>query len=254
MAIAAWELVTGDLRTEELPTFAVEALARGADSPTLGELAAQSPFDVRASRDLFERVLDEFGIVLPDQDQARWNLVRETARAIVEAEIVPEAGARRICRWASDVEDSGDLRIFVGLASELEDHPEDRARLESQVLAEAVELLRRPNPRVWIKLMAVNGGSGLSRSAGAGAVGVDPADLAISKGLRVDLAAWNAEHAWVMAGWPRSGGFGSATDAERFVDSGRQLVSRLQGELGQEYHVEYMPEPIRPPGVRLRSV
>ncbi|WP_147431892.1 hypothetical protein [Motilibacter peucedani] len=253
LAIAAWELVTGELRTEELPALAVEALGRGVDSPTLGELAAQSPSDVRASRDLFVRVLDELGIELPDQDRARWNLVRETARAVVEAEIVPEAGARRIWRWASEVEDSGDLRIFVGLASELEDHPEDRALLETQVLAEAVELLQRSTPRVWIKLMAVNGGSGLSRSARDGAVGVDPADLAISEGLRSDLAAWNAQHAWVMAGWPERGGFESATDAERFVDAGRQLVSKLQAELGQEYHVEYMPEPIRPPGVRLRS-
>lgn len=253
LAVAAWELVTGELRAEDLPVLAADALARGLDSPTLGELAAQSASDVRDSRDLFGQVINELGIELPDPDRARWNLVRETARAIVDVEIVPEVGARKIWRWAWDVADSGDLRIFVGLASELEDHPGDHARLEGQILAEAAELLRRPRPRTWIKLMATNGGSALSRTLGSGAVAVDPADLAISPQLRSDVAAWSAEHARVMAGWPRNGGFESTSDAERFVDAGRQLGSRLQSELGQDYHVEYMPEAIRPPGLRLRS-
>jgi len=37
------------------------------------------------------------------------------------------------------------------------------------------------------------------------------------------------------------------------VADGERLVSRLQHELGPTYHVEYMPEPIRPPGVKLRA-
>lgn len=78
-------------------------------------------------------------------------------------------------------------------------------------------------------------------------------DLPIGDVLRSDLAGWNAEHAAVLADWPQRGGFGSAADAERFVDAGQELVSRLQTELGPRYHVEYMPEPVRPPGVKLQA-
>lgn len=253
LEVASWQLVVGDLRTEDLPALAVDALERGVDTPTLGELAAQHASDVRVSRELFMHVIEELGLDLPDPDQARWSLVRETARGIVDAEVEPEVGARRIWRWALGVEDSGDLRIFVGLASEMEDHPDEHARLGQQVVEEAAELLRRGRPRIWIKLMAVNGGSGLARSTGSGSVAVDPQKLPISTELRSDLAAWSAEHAWIMVGWPRNGGFESEADAERFVEVGRQLVSRLQAELGPDYHSEYMPEPIRPPGVRLQS-
>ena len=46
----------------------------------------------------------------------------------------------------------------------------------------------------------------------------------------------------------------SADDAESFVRSGEELVVQLQRELGDLWHVEYMPEPIRPPGLRLRNI
>jgi hypothetical protein len=47
------------------------------------------------------------------------------------------------------------------------------------------------------------------------------------------------------------GGFTSAGDAEEFVDAGRGIVDALQEELGPSWHVEYMPEPVAPPGLRL---
>jgi len=251
LEIAAWELVAGELRSEDLPALASDALVRGVDSPTLGELAAQSSSDVRTSADLFREVITELGIELPDLDEALWNLVRSTVRGVVDGDVPPGIGARKIWRWAWDVEDSGDLRIFIGLASELDDYPEDRAVLEAQIMAEAGELLRRGQPRVWIKLMAVNADSALSRSVGSGSAKVDPLDLPVSVRLRSDLAGWNAEHAALLSNWPGSGGFSSTRAAEQFVEAGQSLVRRLQDELGPDYHVEYMPEPIRPPGVRL---
>lgn len=94
LEVAAWELVIGDLRSEDLPALATDALARGVDSPTLGELAAQSSSDVRASRELFDEVLGELRIEVPPRDQALWNLVRETAHAVVEANMMPEIGTQ----------------------------------------------------------------------------------------------------------------------------------------------------------------
>lgn len=57
-----------------------------------------------------------------------------------------------------------------------------------------------------------------------------------------------------MSGWPKEGGFASTRAAEEFVEAGRVLVSRLQEELGEAFVVEYLPEPIRPPGLKMRPL
>ena len=66
------------------------------------------------------------------------------------------------------------------------------------------------------------------------------------------LTRWNAYFEAVLSGWPAAGGFESEHDTEQFAAAGRQLVSQLQDELGASYQVEHRPEPIRPPGVKLR--
>jgi hypothetical protein len=117
----------------------------------------------------------------------------------------------------------------------------------------AQELLARPAPRRWIKLMAVRGRSPLTQTIGPDDIEVDPQALQLSDGLRSDLARWDTYFSATLSGWPASGGFDSEHDAETFVAAGEQLVSQLQDGLGASYHVEYMPEPIRPPGVKLRA-
>ncbi len=52
------------------------------------------------------------------------------------------------------VEENGDLRIFVGLASEGEDHPENAADIEAHIVAAASELPGRGQLRRWAKLIA----------------------------------------------------------------------------------------------------
>ena len=252
LEVAAWRKAAGSLASEDLPEIATEALVRGLDSPALRVLAGQSRNDVRDSADLFRVALDELGIDLPDADSAQWHLARRTAGDIVAGRIGPARGATELWLAYLKVRDNGDLRIFVGLASMLEDHPQDAEQIEADMVAAARELLARPAPRRWIKLMAVRGRSPLTQSTGPGDIEVDPEALHISDGLRSGLARWDAYFAAVLSGWPAAGGFDSEHDAERFVAAGRQLVSRLQGELGASYHVEYMPEPIRPPGVKLR--
>jgi hypothetical protein len=72
--------------------------------------------------------------------------------------------------------------------------------------------------------------------------------------LLSDIARRKAQFEATLSGWLASGGFDSEHDAECFVVAGRRLGTQLQGELGAGYYAEYMPEPIRPPGVKLRAV
>ena len=141
----------------------------------------------------------------------------------------------------------------MGLASMLDDHPEDAEQIEAHIVAAARELLDRPAPRRWIKLMAARGRSPLTQTTGPDNIEVDPGALPLSDGLRSDLAQWSAYFEATLSGWPAAGGFDAERDAERFVSAGRQLTLQLQDELGTNYHVEYRPEPIRPPGVKLRA-
>jgi hypothetical protein len=111
-------MAAGSLASEDLPKIATEALTRGLDSPALRVLAGQSRDDVRDSADLFRVALDELGIDVPDLASARWRLARRTAGGIVAGRISPARGASELCLAYGKVRDSGDLRVFVGLASQ----------------------------------------------------------------------------------------------------------------------------------------
>ncbi len=251
--VAAWTMVAGMLRSENLPDIATEALLRGLDTPALRMLAGQSRDDVRDSADLFHSALDELGIALPDADTASWNLARRTAREIVDGRMEPILGAEALWSAYVRLRDNGDLRIFVALASELDDHPEGVEQLSAQILAEARSLLDRPKPRCWIRLMAARGRGPITRTAGLDDVEVDLNELGISGDLRADVVRWARAFEDLFTGWPALGGFATGQQAEAFVADGERLVTRLQDELGPTYHVEYTPEPTRPPGVKLRA-
>jgi hypothetical protein len=253
LELAAWELVAGELRSEDLPGLAADALVRGLDSPALSELAGQDPRDARTSGDLFRATLDQLGIELPSYEQALWNLVRRTAREIVAGTTTPEAGANRIYLWAPTVEESGDLQIFVRLACDFDDFLDQHDQLDRQIVEEAAALLSRPRPRTWITLRAVDERSPLTRRYTCDAFRVDVTDLPIDARLGSDIDRWNAERDALMAGWPRLGGFASVADAQLFVAAGHELVSRLQTQLGPDYCVDYLPELVQVPGVRVRG-
>jgi hypothetical protein len=253
LEVAAWRMAVGRLASDDLLEIATEALARGLDSPALRALAGQARWDVRDSSDLFRVALDELGIELPDADCAQWRLARRTADDIVTGRVRAARGANALWLAHQEVRDSGDLRIFVGLAATLDDHPEAVDRIEADIIAAARELLDRPAPRRWIKLMAAVGRFPLTQTMGSDDIEVDPEALRLSDGLRFDLARWKAYFEATLSGWPASGGFDSEHDAESFVVAGQRLVMQLQDELGASYHVEYMPEPIRPPGVKLHA-
>jgi hypothetical protein len=116
--------------------LATDTLIGGLDSQSLRELAGKSNKDDAGDlRDLFNQALSEIKIQPPPEQDALWVLARHFARQLVSGEIEPYVGARWIwAKTAKRVEKEGDLRIFVGLASEWDDHPSFRNELDDRII------------------------------------------------------------------------------------------------------------------------
>ena len=147
------------------------------------------------------------------------------------------------------MEREGDLRIFIGLADEWDAHPRHRAELDAQIVTAAEELLTQDEPRTWVRIQARQGMSPIAESGSLRELAVT--SLPITEDLVKCIAGWTDDYEATFL--PDAEGFGSEADADAFVARGRVLVGRLQAELGNSWHVEYYPEPRRPPGLRLRS-
>lgn len=254
LGLTACRFIVGDVPSEDLPGIATDALVRGVDSPSLRELAGLRPSDVREASDLFRAALDELGLPLPIKDEALWRLVRHIATRVVSGDLPPQDGAMWI--WvnaANEVEEEGDLRIFIGLASERQDHPDAGDEIDAQVIEAAHELLARAEPRRWLRLQARRGELPLSRWKPHGLEPMFASDLGLSPDLADALTRWAMDYEATFAAEAIRSGFESEGAAEAFVARGRMLAVDLQRELGQAWHVEFYPEPIRPPGLRLRA-
>ncbi|GAA2325498.1 hypothetical protein GCM10010431_54300 [Streptomyces kunmingensis] len=88
MEEAAWLYQADEVCPEDLPMTAAEALAAGADSPTLCELAGLSrKTDSRDIRDAFEQALAELGIALPDPAPAQRYALRRLATRFAAGDV-----------------------------------------------------------------------------------------------------------------------------------------------------------------------
>ncbi|MFF5426184.1 MULTISPECIES: hypothetical protein [unclassified Streptomyces] len=102
------------LRPEELPMLAAHALAAGADTPGLRDLAGLPPrTDPRDLRELFERALTEAGVAPPGRRVARRHALRRAAAALVSGEITPDGLASE--DWAETEAGTGAERAFLAL-------------------------------------------------------------------------------------------------------------------------------------------
>jgi hypothetical protein len=248
MQVAALLWVISDQPTNELPALATDALVRGLDAPALRELAGLPPGDYWDIKDRFERSIEELGLELPDEQTALWRLAQHKAAEIVAGSVAPSTGARWIWQHVSlRIDREGDLRVFIGLASEWDDHPRFRPEIEDQILTAARDLLDQERPRMWLRVQARRDESPLIESGTAREV--QPADLPITEALAGSVGEWARRYDAVM----EQGRFNGEREAKSFVASGQALVERLQRELGSTWHVEYYPEPTRLPGLRLRA-
>lgn len=253
---AGLRLVLGEQRTDELPYIAAEALATGHDSPWLRRAAGADAGDGEDAREWFGWALEELGYDCEvDEQQALWRIIRDIASRVVDGDLSPSTGANNIWRLSRRVQSEGDLRIFIGLASELEDHPDSWPLRHEQIRHEAGALLERSSPRTWVLLKA-DAGIGWPLWQPEPRRVLNPDALEVSNLLRADLARWletfeeNVERA-IARGRERVWGksvFPDRTQATAFVEHGRELAAQLQNELGAHFVVEYYPEPVDPVG------
>ncbi|MEU0688806.1 hypothetical protein [Streptomyces uncialis] len=103
-----------EIRPEDLPMIAAEALAAGLDTPTLCELAGlPRNADTRDIRDAFEQALSETGIELPERGVARRHALRRLAARLVDGDIAP-ADLATGDWWETEAE-TVEERAFVSL-------------------------------------------------------------------------------------------------------------------------------------------
>ena len=139
---ALLRLTVGDLAAEELPDLAADALTRGLDSPSLRMLAGARRGEYDENRRLFVAAMKELGVDAPPAGAAIRELVRFWASELVAGALTPYEGARRI--WWQGWETLGrpdELTVFVGLASQWEDHPGQRTEYERHIVTAARKLL-----------------------------------------------------------------------------------------------------------------
>ncbi|MGX5681142.1 hypothetical protein [Schumannella luteola] len=254
LEVAAWQMSAGELDAWELPDLAVESLLRGVDSASLRLLAGHTRFDsLQESRDVFRDVIDELGISVPEPEAARWLLIRLAARRVVGGTLDPITALHEIIHRYHRIEWNGDLRVFVGLESMLEDGM-DAEETAFAVVEEATLLLARRVPRRWLRLRAGGEAGPLEWTDGTLPLPrpAAPAELSISPGLAESVVKWDEEYRSTTAGWPRRGWFRSTFAAADFVERGRALAARLQRDLGDQFVVEYWQEATAPPGLKFR--
>jgi hypothetical protein len=145
--VVAAKWVLGRLPTQALPVIATDALVSGLDSQALRELAGELQPTDEDSGPLFEEILDEIGVGIPDRSRAGLVLATAYAAQIVDGTLSPYEGARHIWRIELDVEGlMHDLGPFVYWASEWQEtnDPASRQECEAAIRAAAVELAGGP--------------------------------------------------------------------------------------------------------------
>lgn len=141
--LAEWEL--GMLGPERVPELVVAALERGCELREVAVLAG-------LERPLRADVEEELGDLLrrvrwsrPTREQALKTVVDALAGRIGDGSVAPSDGAHRLWRLANQAAFGGplwtQLAIFVGLASEWDDHEEYRPSIEVQIVDEARALI-----------------------------------------------------------------------------------------------------------------
>jgi hypothetical protein len=127
----------GLVSADDLPKVGIDALTDGLDTPSLRLLAGESSSDCEEARRLFEKSLIELGIAIPTLDEAGIVVSRSIAQEVIDGKLDPYEGASRI--WDSVYVHNPRLEaltVFVGLASELDDHPEERESYLAEIVKE----------------------------------------------------------------------------------------------------------------------
>jgi hypothetical protein len=152
LSIASTLSALGWLRTDDLPFVAADALANGADSPALRELAGTSASDAtEVGRDLLTSVMSELALQPASPCAARLAVASQIAEGILDGTVTERAGTRRIYfalgDWGDEDCDTVKARWlefddgFDRLTYDIPAHRPDLAELQRAVRAAAADLL-----------------------------------------------------------------------------------------------------------------
>ncbi|MFJ6015733.1 hypothetical protein [Streptomyces sp. NPDC092952] len=123
-----------EIRPEDLPMIAAEALAAGLGTPALCELAGwPRNADARDIRDAFEQALAESGIGLPDRGLARRHALRRMAARLIDGETAP-ADLATDDWWETEAETAAE-QSFVALIPQCDCCTEYTLGLDQQTWA-----------------------------------------------------------------------------------------------------------------------
>jgi len=127
LEIEAANIVLGLTITDTLPNVAERALMDGYDSPSLRILAGLTKSEVTEEAiPYFKKALSELGVSLPLKRDAVLLLANQVAKQILQGNIKPYEGAKKIWKLELILEsnqDFHDLDPFIYTASEWEDRP-----------------------------------------------------------------------------------------------------------------------------------
>jgi hypothetical protein len=142
LELVAAKWVLGRIPSEALPRIASDLLEAGPDTPTLRHLAGELHPRFGDSGPLFEEILDELGVAVPDMSRAGLVLAKAYATQIIEGSLCEYDGARQIWQIQMEVEGlTSELGPFVYWASEWDEagSPEERRECEAGIRAAAVK-------------------------------------------------------------------------------------------------------------------
>lgn len=253
LVVAAWELSNGWLDARTLPQLANEAYARGADSPSLAELAGAHEWEVRDNANLLNKALREMGVPAVEGEENEWLFVRHYCAELVDDPTKVAVNTRRLADIAVGTRvdrNGGDLRIFSALANELDDEPEGSAALSSRIVASAQELLDRGGPRRWIRLTEDVDGYCFVESGHYG--WHHATDVPLPSSFVDRVTEWNAAFVDRTPTGAREAEWRSQAEAQEFRAAGQALADEMAAVLGPKWNVEYYGIATDPPGLRLR--
>lgn len=138
--VALAEYAAGMLPGESAPKVAMALLEAGHDAPELCELATMNSPTWRDARELFERGIATAGYEIPPVARAHEIVLAATLARLATGAVRPRVGAGRIWSIWHELGAPFDLSVFIGLADEWDDHPDEREAIEAEIVAQASQL------------------------------------------------------------------------------------------------------------------
>jgi hypothetical protein len=128
--------------------WAHNSLETGADVPALHSIAAASLRDEERLRRDHEQALDQLGAPRLDATEARWQMARTWATALVDGELLPQEAARRIAEELHEqLGRPASLQPLVDAHLEVERGGVLTGNLHSALMAGARAFLATAGPR-----------------------------------------------------------------------------------------------------------